>query len=42
MRATAEKGDEAFRRLSTHVAKGILELSKQPVEVHTREFADRV
>lgn len=42
MRATAEKGDEAFRRLSTHVAKGILELSKQPVEVHTREFKDRV
>lgn len=41
-RATAEKGEEAFRRLSEHVAKGILELAKQPVEVHTREFVDRV
>lgn len=42
LRATAEKGEEAFRRLSEHVARGILELMKVPVEVHTREFIDRV
>jgi creatinine amidohydrolase len=42
MRATAEKGEEAFRRLSEHVARGILELEKVPVNVHTREFIDRV
>ena len=41
-RATAEKGEEAFRRLSEHVARGVLELMKVPVEVHTREFVDRV
>jgi len=42
MRATAEKGEEAFRRLSEHGARGVLELMKVPVEVHTREFVDRV
>jgi creatinine amidohydrolase len=42
MRATAEKGEEAFRRLSEHVARGILELQKMPVNVHTREFIERV
>lgn len=42
MRATAEKGHEAFRRLSEHVARGILELEKVPVTVHDREFVDRV
>ena len=42
MRATAEKGEEAFRRLSEHVARGILELEKVEVNVHTREFVDRV
>jgi len=42
MRATAEKGEEAFRRLSEHVARGVLELMKVSVEVHTREFVDRV
>lgn len=42
MRATAEKGHEAFRRLSEHVARGVLELEKVPVNVHTREFIDRV
>ncbi len=42
MRATAEKGEEAFRRLSGHVARGVLELQKVPVTVHTREFIDRV
>ena len=41
LRATAEKGEEAFRRLSEHVARGVLELMKVPVEVHTREFVDR-
>lgn len=41
MRATAEKGEEAFRRYSEHVARGILELEKVPVEVHNREFIDR-
>ena len=42
LRATKEKGEEAFRRLSEHVAKGILELMNVPVEVHNREFIDRV
>jgi creatinine amidohydrolase len=42
LRASKEKGEEAFRRLSEHVAKGILELMEVPVEVHNREFIDRV
>ncbi len=42
LRATEQKGEEAFRRLSEHVARGVLELMKVPVEVHTREFIDRV
>jgi creatinine amidohydrolase len=42
LRATKEKGEEAFRRLSEHVARGVLELMKVPVEVHAREFVDRV
>lgn len=42
LRATKEKGEEAFRRLSEHVARGVLELEKVPVEVHTRAFVDRV
>jgi creatinine amidohydrolase len=41
MRATPEKGEEAFRRLSEHVARGVLELEKVPVNVHTREFVER-
>jgi creatinine amidohydrolase len=41
-RATAEKGEEAFRRYSEHVARGILELMKVPVSVHHREFVNRV
>ncbi|WP_166997827.1 creatininase family protein [Paramicrobacterium fandaimingii] len=41
LRATAEKGEEAFRRLSEHVARGVRELEKVPVDVHTREFTDR-
>lgn len=42
LRATAEKGEEALRRLSEHCAKGIAELMKVPVNVHTREFTNRV
>ena len=42
LRATKEKGEEAFRRLSDYVARGILELMEVPVEVHNREFVDRV
>jgi creatinine amidohydrolase len=42
LRASKEKGEEAFRRLSEHVARGILELLTVPVEVHNREFRDRV
>jgi creatinine amidohydrolase len=41
LRATAEKGEESFRRLSEHVARGILELEKVSVNVHTREFIER-
>lgn len=41
MRATAEKGEEAFRRFSEHVARGVQELGGVPVDVHTREFVDR-
>ncbi|HEX6926603.1 MAG TPA: creatininase family protein [Longimicrobiaceae bacterium] len=42
LRATAEKGEEAFRRFAEHCARGILELEKVPVEVKNREFVDRV
>ena len=42
LRATREKGEEAFRRLSEHVARGVIELMKVPVEVHDREFVERV
>lgn len=42
LRATKEKGEEAFSRLSTYVARGLLELQKVPVEVHNREFINRV
>lgn len=42
LRATAEKGEEAFRRFAEHCARGILELEKVPVEVRNREFVDRV
>lgn len=42
LRATKEKGEEAFRRLSEHVARGILELEKVEVNVHDRAFIDRV
>jgi creatinine amidohydrolase len=42
MRATAEKGEEAFRRYAAHLVEAIAELSKIDVHVHTREFRDRV
>ena len=42
LRASQQKGEEAFRRLSEHVARGILELMKVPVEVTNRAFRDRV
>ncbi|HZY40409.1 MAG TPA: creatininase family protein, partial [Anaerolineae bacterium] len=42
LRATTEKGEEAFRRYSDHTARGILELMKVPVKVHDREFVNRV
>ncbi|MBX7237694.1 MAG: creatininase family protein [Caldilineales bacterium] len=42
LRATKAKGEEAFRRLSEHTARGILELMKVEVEVRNREFIDRV
>ena len=41
LRATKEKGEEAFRRFGEHVAKGVLELMKPPVKVQDREFVDR-
>jgi creatinine amidohydrolase len=42
LRATAEKGEKAFELFAEHTARGILELMKVPVEVHHREFVDRV
>ncbi len=42
LRATKEKGEEAFRRLSEHVAKGVMELLTVPVEITNREFRNRV
>jgi len=42
LRATAEKGEEAFELFADHVARGVLELMRAPVEVHNREFVSRV
>jgi creatinine amidohydrolase len=42
LRATPEKGEEAFRRLSEHVARGVMELMAVPVTVHNRAFTDRM
>lgn len=42
LRATKAKGEEAFKRLSEHTARGVLELMTLPVNVHTREFKDKV
>lgn len=41
LRATKEKGEEAFRRYGEHVARGVLELMEVPVKVEHREFIDR-
>ena len=42
MRASAEKGEEAFRRYAAHLVDAIAELSKIDVQIHNREFRDRV
>ncbi len=42
LRATKAKGEEAFKRLSEHTARGVLELMTLSVNVHTREFKDKV
>lgn len=41
-RATAAKGEEAFRRYSEFVAKAVRELNTVEVKVHDREWLDRV
>jgi len=41
-RATKEKGEEAFRRYAEHVARAVNELLAVKVDIHTREFRDRV
>ena len=42
MRATAEKGEQAFRRYAAHLVAAIGELSKVDVAIHEREFRQRV
>jgi creatinine amidohydrolase len=41
-RATAEKGQEAFRRYAEHVAKAVQALAAVSVTIKNREFIDRV
>ena len=41
-RATAEKGQEAFRRYAEHVAKAVQALAAVEVKIKNREFIDRV
>ena len=41
-RATAEKGQEAFRRYAEHVAKAVQALAAVNVTIKNREFIDRV
>ena len=41
-RATAEKGQEAFRRYAEHVAKAVQALAAVEVTIKNREFIDRV
>lgn len=41
LRATAQKGEEAFKRYAQHLVEAIDELLKVEVNVHTREFRDR-
>lgn len=42
LRATAEKGEEAFRRYARHLVHAINELRNVDVKVHNRAFVDRV
>lgn len=42
LRATKDTGEEASRHLSEHVACGIPERKKVPVNNHNRAFVDRV
>ena len=42
MRATAEKGEQAFQRYAAHLVDAIAELSKVDVQVFNREFRERV
>jgi len=42
LRATAEKGEQAFRRYAAHLVAAIEELRGIDVHVHTREFRERV
>jgi creatinine amidohydrolase len=42
MRATAEKGEQAFQRYAAHLVDAIAELSKVNVQVFNREFRERV
>jgi creatinine amidohydrolase len=42
LRASAEKGEEAFRRYAQHLVEAIGELSTVDVTIHDREFRDRV
>ena len=42
MRASAEKGEEAFRRYAAHLVAALAELRKVEVQIHNREFRDRV
>ena len=42
LRATSEKGEQAFELFAEHTARGVLELMNVPVNVHHREFIDRV
>ena len=41
MRASAEKGEEAFRRYADHLAAALEEFQTVPVSVHSREWRDR-
>ncbi|HYI81271.1 MAG TPA: creatininase family protein [Thermoleophilaceae bacterium] len=41
LRATPEKGREALRRYSEHVARGVEQLLTVPVDIRNREFVDR-
>ena len=41
-RATAEKGQEAFRRYAEHVAKAVQALAAVNVTIKNRELIDRV